>query len=100
MQTEPCHALVINAPEAFADPAFQAWLTNGKPKFTWWQSGPIAEYADVVVLVDPSLTGEGSDSDMPAHIWDKIVEECRRLFGARTTLYPPHHIMVRLTNLA
>lgn len=29
-----CRGMVINAPEFFADSAFQRWLINGAPKFT------------------------------------------------------------------
>lgn len=72
------------------------WLNNGQPKFTWHAIGkPVSEWSDVVVLVDPSLNGEGADSDMPQHIWDAIVRACRERFapGGFT------HIMVRLTNV-
>ncbi len=92
-----CRGMVINAPYIFADPTFRRWLTNGKPKFTWHDGGAIDEYSDVVVLVDPGLTGEGSDSDMPAPIWDRIVEACRAHLGADR--HCASHFVVRLTNL-
>ena len=96
MESIRTSALVINAPEFFADPKFVAWLDNGKPKFTWHRPGCLpGEYSDVIVSVDPGLSGEGADSDMPSHIWDQIVAECRK--------YPNNpqdpHILVRLTNL-
>ena len=94
---QPCSGLVIRAPECFADPDFQTWLQNGDPKFTWYRAGPVDEWSDVVVLVDPSLNGEGSDADMPAHIWQFIIQRCRQ------HIEPGQHrchIMVRLTNLA
>lgn len=89
-------ALTMIVPEAFSDPAFMQWLNNGTPKMTWHQGGPATNLSDVVVLVDPSLSGEGTDSDMPEHIWNSIVEACRQNFK------PAHasHIMVRLTNCA
>lgn len=48
------------------------------------------------MLVDPSLNGEGADSDMPEHIWDQIVAACKEKFAPGRDAY---HIMVRLTNL-
>ena len=98
MDVQHSRGLVINVPEFFADPAFRQWLTDGRPKFTWWTSGPIDEWSDVVLLVDPSLTGEGSDSEMPAPIWEQIVEICRGHLGA--TDHATSHYVVRLTNLA
>lgn len=98
MDAKPCKSLVINAPEFFKDPAFMAWLNNGRPKFTWHIKGNVVsdEYSDVVVCVDPSLNGEGIDSDMPQYIWNKIVEVCRQYIGPRSGEY---HYMVRITNL-
>ena len=92
-----CRGLVINAPAIFADPAFQRWLTNGQPKFTWHSGGEFDEYSDLVVLVDPGLSGEGSDSDMPSPAWDRIVEACRAHLGADR--HGSSHYVVRLTNL-
>ncbi|KVP39979.1 hypothetical protein [Burkholderia ubonensis] len=97
MKIETCSALVINAPEFFQDPEFQSWLNNDEKKFTWHEGGTPGDWSDVVVMVDPGLGGEGSDSDMPEHIWDKIVAICRsKLAPARNA----PHIIVRLTNLA
>lgn len=93
MDASPCRGLVINAPDIFTDPAFQAWLTDDRPKFTWHRDGPVGEYSDVVVLVDPGLTGEGSDSDMPEHIWDRIINACIDHLGA--AYRSQHHYMVR-----
>lgn len=90
-------ALVINAPHFFQDSEFVAWLNDKQEtKFTWHKEGVPGEYSDVVVCVDPSLNGEGSDSDMPSHIWEEIVATCRRFFSS---FEQTHHIMVRLTNL-
>ncbi|WP_454887921.1 hypothetical protein [Sphingomonas oryzagri] len=98
MDVSPCRGLVINAPDIFADAEFQAWLTGDSLKFTWHRDGPVHEYSDVVVLVDPSLSGEGSDSDMPPRIWSRIIGACVDQLGAADGA--THHYMVRLTNLA
>jgi len=98
MHVQPCRGVVIDAPEIFADPAFQHWLQDDRAKFTWHRSGAIDEWSDVVVLVDPSLNGEGSDSDMPSHIWDRIVGACQQHLPAACCA--ANHYMVRLTNLA
>jgi len=98
MQPNQCKALVVNATEFFRDQEFVSWLNNDEPKFTWHVKGAQpAEYSDVVVMVDPSLNGEGSESNMPAHIWYRIVEMCKAEFGQLPK--GEHHIMVRLTNL-
>ena len=93
----PGRSLLFNAPDIFRDPAFRQWLVDDRPKFTWHKAGDPHEWSDVVVLVDPSLTGEGSDSDMPTHIWDRIIALCRAELGAGGSGDP--HVMVRLTNL-
>jgi len=91
-------SMTINAPEFFKDPAFIGWLNNGERKFTWHQGHMPDEWSDVVVLVDPGLTGEGSDSEMPAHIWEQIVNACRDKFSNSVSRHSDH-IPVRLTNL-
>lgn len=96
MNVQPSKSIVIDAPEFFADAQFKEWLENGEPKFTYYQGGEIDEWSDVVVLVDPGLNGNGSDSDMPEHIWDQIVEACRQHIGPGRGC---SHYMVRLTNL-
>ncbi len=98
MDVHSCRGLVLNVPEFFADPGFQQWLTNGKPKFTWWTAGPVDEWSDVIVLVDPSLSGEGTDSDMPEPIWNQILDICREHLG--TCRGATAHYAVRLTNLS
>lgn len=98
MKIAESKALTVNAPEFFLDALFLAWLNNGEPKFTWHNPGDTPnEYSDVVVMVDPSLTGDGADSDMPEQIWDQIVEACRVQFGALPRY--EDHIMVRLVNV-
>lgn len=91
--------LVLNVPQLFAHPDFQAWLNDGKPKFTWHQvgaPGTPTEWSDVVILVDPSLNGEGSDSDMPEKAWEVVMAHCRQHFKPSQSA---NHIMVRLTNM-
>jgi hypothetical protein len=92
--------LTINVPQFFADDEFVAWLnadSSSNPIMTWHQrpSAP-TEWSDVVVLVDPSLNGEGADASMPTHLWAQIVEACREAgLGGQH-----EHIPVRLTNLS
>lgn len=91
--------LVIKAPQFFADQAFMTWLNGDEPKFTWHQGDPTAgEYSDVVVCVDPSLNGAGTDTGMPEHIWDQIVHACKVHLGPCKTR-TANHYTVRLTNL-
>jgi hypothetical protein len=98
MKIAKSKALTINVPQFFADPAFVAWLNNDEPKFTWHKKGDQPnDYSDVVVMVDPSLNGEGTDSDMPEHIWEQIVDACKVQFGGLPR--GEDHIMVRLVNV-
>jgi hypothetical protein len=91
-------SLTIHCPNVFQIPEFVEWLNNGSPKMTWHQGGKPAEFSDVVVRVDPSLNGEGSDSDMPSAVWDFVVQECRNAFyGAIQPGMP--HIQVCLVNV-
>ena len=89
-------ALTINSPDLFQRPDFLAWLNNGAIKFTWHTKGEATEFSDVIVLVDPILNGEGSDSDMPRAIWDQIIEECKKHFKPQGF---ESHIMVHLVNM-
>lgn len=98
MKVNATNALTINAPEVFEDAEFQAWLNNSERKFTWHQGGTPDEWSDVVVLVDPGLTGDGPDSNMPEHIWDNLVEICRQHFKPARGV-ASDHIMIRLTNV-
>jgi hypothetical protein len=96
MDASTTKALVLNAPEFFRDAEFIKWLNNTGPKFTWHQGGQPTEWSDTIVLVDPGLNGEGSDSDMPEHIWDAILNCCRQNFPPNTS---GSHIMVWIKNL-
>lgn len=90
-------SVTLNVPHFFKNPEFLAWLNSDDiPKFTWHRPGtPPTEMSDVIVLVDPSLTGEGTDDDMPPECWEEILAACRKA----DRLYPVTHILVRLTNL-
>ena len=93
--------LAINAPEWFRDPEFVTWLnTRVTPLMTWHTTGePPNEWSDIIVFVDPSLSGEGSDNgSMPDKYWDEIVRLCQNNYdpyGSSTG----YHIVVRITNL-
>lgn len=89
----------MNVPEFFMAKDFLAWLNNDERRFTWHNRGSEPDdYSDVVITLDPSLNGEGSDTDMPEWCHEIIMNEARRRLrkdtGGRTTY------MVRLTNLA
>jgi len=95
--TETC-ALIINAPEWFTKKDFCDWLNDeSNPLMTWHKRGEkTSEWSDVIVLVDPSLNGEGSDSDaMPKAYWTFIVNKCKEHFKPSSG----YHIVVRITNL-
>lgn len=87
----------INAPAYFDDPGFLKWLNDPQTNvMTWHKKGSaINDYSDVVVMVDPSLCGEGTDSDMPEAIWDAVVTYTRKFVGEGQT----RHIPVWITNL-
>ena len=95
--------LVINVPSWYSDPEFVAWLeSNSNPVMTWHRPGRSpSEFSDAIVLVDPSLTGEGTDQgSMPERYWEQIVSACREHCAVPPMSEACHHIVVRLTNLA
>ena len=63
----------INLPEMYDDPAFQTWLNDPSSKIaTWHETGKIpGDYSDIFISF---CAGEGSNSDMPEHCWEKIKE--------------------------
>lgn len=66
----PC--LKLNVPELYADKQFVKWLNSDKSNTaTWHQGGKPNEYSDVFIWYE---NGEGSDSDMPEHCWDTLVD--------------------------
>lgn len=86
----------LSVPELFQDSDFQDYVNNTNV-MTWHdKKGPIQEddWADVVVFVDPSMTGEGSNSDMP--YWDEIYAKVEAIVGPNPR--SETHIAVVLTN--
>jgi hypothetical protein len=70
----------INAPEFFKDEAFIEWLnTTDNTLATWHDRGELpSEWSDIFVTI---CDGEGSNSDMPSHIWRAIDEAVAQYFG-------------------
>jgi len=68
----------INAPEFYRDIDFLEWLNNpDRHQATWHINGRQAgEYSDLFFQYD---NGEGSDADMPGHIWKQITDELDKL---------------------
>lgn len=74
----------INAPDWYERADFVAWLRGkagtGPPPATWHspENEEPGEYSDVFVTIElgsPVMSfGEGSDSDMPADIWDELCQ--------------------------
>jgi len=86
----------LSVPELFQDPAFVEYV-NSSPVMTWHdKKGPIAQedVVDVAVFVDPSMTGEGTDSCMP--YWDVIVEKLKAVTGSSP--FGGNHYVVILSN--
>lgn len=96
-------SVTLNAPEFFARNDFIQYLESNRT-FTWHQAGEEAgEYSDVIVLLQPSLNGDGTDSQMPEDIWRSILAVLRRTYGNEgeklDDLYSDAPIVVRLTNM-
>jgi hypothetical protein len=107
----------INAPEIYQDPAFKDWFFNrpgwpddkgeirqGPPIATWHRPGEteLNEYSDIFMTVQflgsdvDGVSGDGSESDMPKHIWDKLLRGVWEVLGK-----PRWHVeaLVWLSNL-
>lgn len=97
MNIERGVSLRISAPEFFQDPEFVKWLNNDERKFTWHDGGTPDEWSDVVVGVDPSLNGDGTDDTMPVHIWNQILQACREHFK-NPEVTNGVHILVWISN--
>lgn len=84
-------------PDLYQNAEFLTWLESSQA-MTWHQRGtglPDEDsLADVTIFVDPSLSGEGSDFDMPGH--DLIVERIKLEIGEGP--FSGNHIVVVLTN--
>lgn len=88
--------LKLSVPELFDRKNFIDWLNNSDA-MTWHKKGEpyiYGGYADVTVFVDPSLSGEGSDDDMPG--WDFVVELVKAQFGPGP--FEGNHFVVVLSN--
>lgn len=85
-------------PELFRNAEFLHWLETSNA-LTMHQRGTGLphwdDWADVVIFVDPSLSGEGSDSDMPGH--DLVVERIKQIIGNGP--FSGYHFPVVLTNV-
>lgn len=89
----------INAPEIYQDPAFKEWFLNRPPAAegyqpptmaTWHRPGEkeFGEYSDFFMTVeflggegDDDFGGDGSESDMPEHIWNKLLRAAWEALG-------------------
>ncbi|MCU9529371.1 hypothetical protein [Pseudomonas mosselii] len=92
----PITGIKLSVPDLFSEPAFQAWL-NSSQAMTWHhRQGPVCEgdISDVAVFVDPSLSGEGTDTEMPG--WDLVVEKLRAAIGSGP--FSGNHFVVVLSN--
>lgn len=92
-----CLALDVGA--WFDEPSFAGWVNRraGRGLATHHPQGqPMGDWSDVFVLVDPSLSGAGSDDPtcfdpdaverrqcIPETYWLAILAACRRAFGSR-----------------
>ncbi|MBD1300165.1 hypothetical protein [Pseudomonas aeruginosa] len=88
----------LSVPELFADPDFVDYV-NASNVMSWHdKKGPIGpdDWADVVVFVDPSLSGEGTDSEIP--YWECIVDKLRTAVGGYDPQMREHYVVV-LTNV-
>lgn len=86
----------LSVPDLFADPGFKDYVNNSSI-MTWHKKGTDIDpddLADVAVFVDPSMTGEGTESDMP--YWKAIVDKLKAVVG--TGPYTGNHFVVILTN--
>ena len=90
----------VNAPEFYKDPAFLEWLNDPETQvFTWHKKGDAPnEYSDIMVGVDTDGY-DGTDSDMPEHIWLKIVEAVDESKAIRHTNTIEDHVWVHISNL-
>jgi hypothetical protein len=74
-------AIKLNVPGWFKHPVFIEWLVSraGDGLATWHRPGERVpgDWSDVFVGVDPGLSGEGTDSDMPEPFWGYVVKACR-----------------------
>ncbi|MCP1674321.1 hypothetical protein J2T57_001423 [Natronocella acetinitrilica] len=89
--------VVMRVPWFTADEhkAFQEWVSGrvGHGLASWIPAGyrcTQTEFPDIFVGVDPGLSGEGTDAEMPEHYWSAVVEAAR----AHGQGHNGHHIIV------
>lgn len=89
--------LTLNVPDWFKDDEFIAAIE--KPGIMTWHipGQPPVGYSDVVLWVDPGLSGDGAEAgELPWKYWD-IVVDCARQY-ADCIDSRGAHLLVRLTN--
>lgn len=87
----------LSVPDLFLRPDFISWL-NSSNAMTWHnRSEPYTPdcISDVVVFVDPSLSGEGTDDDMPG--WEVVVDLLKSKIGQGP--FGGNHFVVVLSNV-
>lgn len=88
--------LKLVVPDLLQCPEFRHYINTTPVTATRDQGESLTQddYCDVVVYVDPTLSGEGSDSDMPG--WELIVDKLRSRFGQGP--FSGDHFVVVLSN--
>lgn len=88
-----CVKLVV--PELFANDEFKEYLKTSPNLMTWHEKGTEIyedDWNDTTIFVDPTLSGEGTNSDMPFH--DDLVELLKKHFGGPLPPFSPHIVVV------
>ncbi|MGI0646854.1 hypothetical protein ACRCPS_17715 [Pseudomonas aeruginosa] len=95
-ETSIVRGIKLSVPALFADLEFQQYVRTNNV-MTWHDKTlpPVeGEFGDVAVFVDPTMTGEGSDPDMPG--WEAIIEKLKEVVG--TNPFGGNHLVVILTD--
>lgn len=91
VKREYMELISVNCPDLFKDPEFIEWLNRAadgveledktRPRAATWHRSheKVGEFSDVFMSVDMTCDGyaEGSDSDMPEHCWNAIIQALR-----------------------
>jgi hypothetical protein len=91
--------VTMDRPEWYKKKDFLAYLNdpnNGLMRFHT-PGTEASEWSDMLVWVDPSLSGEGDSSDMPCEYWDEICEVAG--VAVNQASQPSHHIGVKIRNM-
>lgn len=89
----PAIAVFVDWFDAQRHPDFVVWADKRRSQglASWCDSDSshgASEYPDIFVGVDPSLNGEGTDSDMPEPYWDALLASVRgQLVSGASTLH-------------